>query len=204
MNKRSLHHIWTKVRVVRPYYLLVASVLFLVLGLAALRQNNLTAIRLRDEVLKADELNGDVETALRKLRQHVYSHMNSDLGAGASNIQQPVQLKFRYERLLAAEKSRISAANEKIYNEAQQVCEQRFPSGLSGAGRIPCIEQYVSSRNTKEQAIPDSLYKFDFVSPVWSPDLAGISLLLSALSLLLFLVSLTLDRWMRHRLAEHM
>lgn len=95
MHKRKLHHIWTKFRSFTAVYLLVAALMFLGLGIVAMRQNNLTAIALRDEVLKADEQNGDVEAALTKLRIHIYSHMNSELSGGASNVQQPVQLKHR-------------------------------------------------------------------------------------------------------------
>lgn len=203
MNKRKLHHVWTTLRPFSSYYFLVVAVVSLVIGLVALRQNNVTAIQLRDEVSKVDEQNGDVEAALRKLREHVYSHMNSDLSGGAANIQQPVQLKYRYERLVSAEKARVSAENERIYNDAQVDCERRFPEGLSGRSRVPCIEEYVSSRSIKEQPIPDSLYKFDFVSPAWSPDLAGISLLISAVFVLLFVVRLLLDRWMKNKFNEH-
>ncbi len=204
MNKRKLHHVYTLVRPFRHYYFLFAAILFFIIGVVALRQNNLRAITLRDEVAKVDEQSGDVEAALRRLREHVVNHMNSDLAGGAANIQQPVQLKFRYERLVAAEKQRVSVDNEKIYNDAQIDCERRFPAGLSGAGRVPCIEAYVSARSTKEQAIPDSLYKFNFISPSWSPDLAGISLLLSAVCLLLFFSRFMLERWFRSRFAEHM
>lgn len=201
MDKRTLHHYWKMVRPVGSRYFLAAAGVFLVIGIVSLRQNNLNAIRLRDEVLAADEQNGDVETALKKLREYTYAHMNSELGG--NNVPQPIQLKYRYERLVAAEKERVSAANQKIYNDAQTDCERRFPEGLSGRGRVPCIEEYVSSRNIKEQPIPDGLYKFDFAAPRWSSDLAGISLLLSAVSLLLFLTKAWLDRFIKHRLSEH-
>lgn len=204
MNKRSLHHFWTKIRPIGAVYFAIATIVFLAIGVAALRQNNLTAIALRDEVLKVDEQNGDVEKALRNLRAHVYAHMNSGLGGGSGNVQQPVQLKYRYERLLAAEKARVSTANEKIYSDAQQDCERRFPAGLSGRNRIPCIEAYVTARSVKEQPIPDSLYKFDFVSPRWSPDVAGIALLLAAISAVLFIVRLSLDYWLKRSLHNHM
>lgn len=203
VNKRQLHHLWTKIRPLSSYYFFIAAVLFFIVGLVALRQNNLTALKLRDNVAQVDEQNGDVEAALRTLREHIYSHMNSNLAGGSTNIQQPVQLKFRYERLLSVEKARVSQENEKIYNDAQIDCERRFPAGLSGSTRIPCIEEYVSSRSVKEQVIPDSLYKFDFISPMWSADLAGMSLLFSAVFLLLFVVRLFLDRWIHQSLSDH-
>lgn len=204
MNKRSLHHAWTRLRILQPYYFLVLTAVALIIGLIAMRQNNLTALGLRDDVLKADQADGDVEAALRRLRKHVYAHMNSDLSGGSATVQQPVQLKYRYERLVSAEKERVSAINEKIYNDAQVDCERRFPEGLSGRGRVPCIEEYVSSRSIKEQPIQDGLYKFAFVSPAWSPDLAGLSLLLAGVFLLLFMLRLGLGYWMRIQLKEHM
>jgi hypothetical protein len=168
-----------------------------------MRQNNIRSIELRDAVTEADKNNGDVETPLRALREHVYAHMNADLSSG-TGVQQPVQLKYRYDRLVAAEKARINGANGDVYTQAQAECEKQFPAGqvgASGGGRIACIEQYVSSHGgAVENPIPDSLYKFDFVSPVWSPDLAGFSLLLSALFFLLFVVRFTLERWFRHQL----
>jgi len=154
---------------------------------------------LRDAVIAADERAGDTETALRDLREYVYSHMNTDLTT-ENGIRPPIQLKFRYERLVEAEKKRVADSNSQIYTEAQAVCEQRFPAGLSGRGRVPCIEQYVSQNGVREQPIPDSLYKFDFVSPWWSPDLAGWSIVVSLLFLGLFITRFAVERWVKSEL----
>ncbi len=181
--------------------LLVAGIIVAFICASALRHNNLTAIKLRDEVLKADQQNQDVEAALQKLRKYVYAHMNTNLASGPNAIRPPVQLKYRYERLANAEKERVSALNAKLYTEAQADCERRFPQGLSGGGRIPCIQEYVTTHGgAQEQPIPDSLYKFDFVSPFWSPDLAGWSMVLSAILFLLFAFRYGLERWVRAEL----
>lgn len=203
-EKRKLHHLYVALRRFNTIYLLIAIVLFLSIGLYSLRQNNLTALQLRDKVIAADEQNGDVETALRELRQFVYSHMNTDLASGPSAIRPPIQLKYRYERLLAAEKTRVSQQNEKIYTDAQATCEKQFPNGLSGSGRIPCIQDYVAKNGVTEQPIQDSLYKFDFVSPRWSADLAGISLLISGILIVLLLVRLILGWWLKDNLHNHL
>lgn len=200
MNKRRMHHIWTRLRPVRPWYLLALCLACSVISITALRNNNLTMLRLRDEVIKADQQNGDTEAALRNLREYVHAHMNTDLASGPGAIRPPIQLKHRYERLVAAEKERVAATNGRIYTEAQAVCERQFPAGMSGAGRIPCIQQHVERHGVQEQPIPDDLYKFDFVSPTWSPDLAGWSLLAALLFGGLFLVRWVLERWFRHEL----
>jgi len=200
MNKRRLHHLWTRLRPISYWYFLALFIIGAVISVSALRNNNLTMIKLRDAVITADEQNGDTETALRNLREYVYSHMNTNLASGPDAIKPPVQLKYRYERLVAAEKARVAASNSQIYTEAQAFCEQQFPAGLSGGGRVPCIEQYVTRSGVTEQPIPEGLYKFDFVSPWWSPDLAGWSLVASTLFLLLFLFRFGLERWVRSEL----
>lgn len=202
INKHSLHRAWVRIRPISHWYLLAACIVFMTISLLALRQNNLNAIKLRDKVIATDEANGDVEATLRELREYVHSHMNARLSGGPNAIYPPIQLKFRYERLLEAEKERVSTVNEKVYSEAQGICEQRFPTGLSGGGRVPCIEQYVTENGAKEKPIPESLYKFDFISPVWSPDVAGWTLILAMFTGLLFAVRLALEVWFRYELKQ--
>lgn len=202
MNKRNLHHFRSKLQPFSAWYFLVAAILCVAIGLISLRQNNLTAIKLRDKVAVADEQNGDVEAALRELRAFVYSHMNTDL-SGSGSIKQPIQLKHRYDRLVAAEKQRVSAINEKVYTDAQRECERAIPTGTI-AGRIPCVQDYVNRNTVKEQPIPDGIYKFDFQPPAWSADRAGISLLLAGVFLVLFAARIILDQWLKLTLKHHM
>lgn len=202
MNKRHLHHIWKQFRKVSHWYFLAGFLIFGTIAVFALRQNNLNAITLRDQVIQADKDNGDVEKALRNLREYIYSHMNTNLSTGTS-IQQPIQLKYRYERLTSAEKARVDAANSKIYSDAQKVCEAKFPGSVSGGPRVPCIQEYVTTHGSQPTPVPDSLYKFSFVSPRWSPDLAGLSLLTSIIFLILFIFKFITDRMIRTALSQH-
>jgi hypothetical protein len=199
MRKRELHHLWTRLRQFSYWYFLIACIVFALIAVLSLRQNNITALRLRDKVIQADQADEDVEAALHSLRQYVYSHMNTNLSTG-NGIYPPIQLKYRYERLVAAEKQRVSDENAKIYNDAQNYCEARFPTGLSGSGRIPCIQQYIDSHGVKEQAIPDGLYKFDFASPAWSPDLAGWSIVIAVVLGILTIARFGLEYWLHHSL----
>lgn len=166
----------------------------------ALRQNNLTMVRLKENVAIVDQQDGDVEAALRELRQHVYGHMNTNLSSGPNPIKPPIQLKYRYERLVTAEKARVSAETAKIYTEAQTICEAQFPGSFSGGPRVPCIQEYVSSRQVVERPIPDSLYKFDFVSPTWTPDIAGLTMAASGLFLVLFALRFSAEHWLKSQL----
>lgn len=124
--------------------------------------------------------------------------MNTDL-ATEGGIYPPIQLKYRYDRLVKAEKDRVSSANSQIYNDAQHYCEQRNSVDFSGHNRVPCVQQYVTTHGVKEQVIPDDLYKFDFASPLWSADVAGWFLVLAGFFGLLFIVQFILELWLRHQ-----
>jgi hypothetical protein len=203
MNKKKLHHIWTKIRPISYWYFLVAFVVSLTVSVYALRQNNLNMIKLRDAVSQTDQQNGNVEVALKNLREYVYAHMNTALASGPNAIKPPLQLKYTYDRLVKAEQDRVAAVNANVYNDAQNSCEAQFPGSFSGGPRVPCISAYVASHGAKEQPTPDALYKFDFVSPTWTPDLAGWSLLASIVLLFLFLLRFGLEKWAKAVLQPH-
>lgn len=201
MNKRHLHHLWTKLRRIKPWYFLILAIISGLICIMALRANNEHMIVLRDAVYAADKNNTGVEAPLRDLQAYVTSHMNTNLSAGSNAVYPPVQLKYTYERLTAAQKEQY-AKNSTIYNEAQHYCEAQNSSDFSGRNRVPCIEQYVQAHSSAQPvAIPDSLYKFSFASPRWSPDLAGWSMLVAVLSGLLFLITAPIS-WLLKRTAN--
>lgn len=203
MDKKHLHHWWRKIRPVSPWYLLILAAISSVVFVYAMRQNNLGMVKLRDQVFAVDKQNGDIEAALRELRKYVYSHMNTDLSSD-TGVKPPIQLKYRYERLVQAEKDRVSSQSDKIYTGAQKYCEKKIPSGFSGRVRVSCIQDYVAKNGVKEQTIDESLYKFDFVSPPWTPDLAGWSLVAAAVFFLLFVLRMGLQVWVKHELHDHL
>ncbi|HEX8182854.1 MAG TPA: hypothetical protein VF575_04620 [Candidatus Saccharimonadales bacterium] len=178
----------------KPVYFLTAAAISSIVCINGLRTNNLTMVTLRSDVYQADKDNGDVRGALTELQQYVTSHMNTDLTPGRNAVYPPIQLKYTYERLQAANNSQLS--NEQIYNDAQKHCEGLNSTDFSGRNRVPCIQEYVSTHGANApKTIPDSLYKYDFVSPSWSPDVAGWSLL-ATITLLVTSVAL----WVARRL----
>jgi len=201
MTKRHIHSIWSKIAFLSPWYLLAMAIISGLICVMALRQNNLNMVKLRNQVFAADKANGDTETALRNLREYIYSHMNTNLDSG-NGIKPPIQLKYSYERLVDAEKKRVDAANAKIYNDAQKYCEQFISHKVFGGASISCVQNYASTHGLKQQPIPDTLYKFDFVSPAWTPDLAGWSMVVTILLALLFIIRLGLEKWVKHDLAN--
>jgi hypothetical protein len=186
-----------------PYgVFLLLFVISLTLTLFALRNNNQEMVRLRAAVYAADKDGGDLEKALTELRGYVHSHMNTDLTSGGNAIKPHIQLKYTFERLVAAEQSKANAANTQLYTEAQNYCQAQIPSSFSGGPRVPCIEEYVTTHGVpaSQVNIPASLYKFDFVSPLWTPDLAGWGLLVTTALFIAFVVGFALDRLLRARI----
>jgi hypothetical protein len=193
MDKKQLHHLWTRLKRIKVWYMVAALIISLGVSVVALRQNNLGMARLRNAVYQADERAGNVEVALQQLRSYVYSHMNTNLASGDNAVYPPVQLKYTYQRLKQAQNSQAQQANAQVYTDAQNHCERLYPGSFSGGPRVPCIESYVASHGVKVQKVPDALYKFAFVSPSWSPDLAGFGLLVSLLLALALLIRVGLD-----------
>ena len=203
MNKRRLHHLWTKFRLIKPWYFLVVALVSTMFCVFALRSNNQHMVVLRNAVYAADKDNGDTETALKNLQAYVTTHMNTDLSAGKNSVYPPIQLKYTYDRLVQQQSGQATKSNDEIYTDAQRVCEQQNSTDVSGRNRVPCIQAYVQSHTSVAIAssVPDALYKFSFVSPKWSPDLAGWSMFLAIISWVLFVVSLIIRRWFKHNVA---
>lgn len=174
---------------------MIAIVVLLIMTVFSLRHNNQTMISLRQAVYTADEQGGDVEGALQDLRQYVYAHMNTNLASGDNPVYPPIQLKHTYDRLVVAQKQQGAQQSEAIYTEAQQYCEKLHPESFSGGPRVPCIQQYITEHSdsaAETPTIPDSLYKFDFASPRWSPDLAGWSIVLTCVAIIALLLRIAI------------
>ncbi|HVX24266.1 MAG TPA: hypothetical protein VG992_02915 [Candidatus Saccharimonadales bacterium] len=201
MNKHHLHHSWTKLRWLKPWYFLIVAIISSVVCVLALRANNEHMITLRDAVYAADKNNADVRGALQHLQAYVTTHMNTSLSAGPNSVYPPIQLKYTYDRLFDEESAQAAAHNKRLYTDAQNYCQTEIPVGFSGRYRVPCIEQYVKTHDSELPQVPQALYMFDFASPTWSPDRAGWSMVVAILSAALFVIT-TLIRWLLRRLTK--
>lgn len=203
MDKKFWHYIWTsRIRPIKVWYLVALTLVSGLVCVIALRQNNQTMGKLREAVYAADKDGDDqqIMKSLQDLQKFVTTHMNTSLTAGNSSVYPPVQLKYTYERLQEAANEAAAGANTQLYTEAQAYCEQQNSTDFSGRNRVPCITQYVTDHGgSKPASIPDSMYKFNFASPRWSPDLAGwclvLTIIFGILSLLRIAVGLILVRF---------
>ena len=200
MDKRKLHHQYKSIKKIRAQYFLYIAIFFLAIGIIGMRENNLQMIDLREEVYLADEKGTDIEKSLRELREYVYAHMNTDLAGGNVAIKPPIQLTHRYEHLVSQEQKRVNEINKKIKAEGERKCAQEFPNSGLNPSRINCVADYTRVNTVKPNQIPSELYKFDFISPTWSPDFTGLSLLASLLFFAAFAIRLAVGWWYKHEL----
>lgn len=190
MEKHKLYGIWHRYKTISLVVIIVCIVFFGLVSVLALRQNNIRMLELKETVIKVDESGGDVEQALTNLRTHVFSHMNTNMRTGDSS-ELPIQLASRYNKYIAEQQAKLTASGQAdIYTKAQANCEQSSPTLTE---RVNCIQIYVAEHGGQLSEInfpPKDLYTFDFASPKWSPDIAGISLVLTVLFTVLLIVRL--------------
>lgn len=155
-----------------------------------LRLNNIGMVQRREAVISADQ-QGNSEVTIQRLydlQQYVSRHMNTDMGKG-------IYLEESYKR--DVEKAYDQAAsstnpNGNIYKKAQEVCAPRFSSysaaylqcTLSELNKYPAANDLITSVNLPNP----NAYLHDYVSPTWSADFAGFSVLACLVIIMLIVV----------------
>lgn len=179
MNKRKLHHYWRLLESIKTWHLVVLLAILFSLSIWELRNNSQNLEPLINRVVAADKAGENVDEAIKELGDYINGHMNA-------RLDEPVQLAYSYDR--AAQKiikKAQATANGDIYRKAQRACED--PSVLLSV-RAACVQDYVLKNAPPGQTpqaleFPDkALYTYSFVSPAWSPDLAGWLLVAMALT----------------------
>ncbi len=190
MEKHKLYGYWHKYRRVSLVVLASGFIIFSVTSILFLRNNNLTMLKLKENVVQVDAKGGDVEKALTELRNYVFSHMNTTMRP-SNTTEPPLQLVSSYNRYIEQQQAKLTAAGQSdMYTAAQANCEREYPTI---AERVNCIQLFVAENGgaLAEINFPSKdLYTFDFASPTWTPDLAGISIVLAVLFFVLLVIRL--------------
>ncbi len=161
-------------------------------------------IERRTAVLNSDKRGIDriTEERLFDLQRYSAAHMNADSGV--------FYLEAAYQRDVkkASEKRDSQASTEADRAKADAICKARYPGGWSLA-YVYCFTDQLAAAVKKRGGTYDAtklpspeLYRHEFSSPLWSPDFAGFSFLVSVLItvvILLRFVSLGLLRLMLRR-----
>ena len=185
---------------IKTWQLVVLLILSGFMSATFLRLNNVGMIDRRDAVKQAD-VDGD-ETVIAKrlydLQRFVASHMNTDPGS----VPLEHSYKRAYDRALQEFEAQIaSQSNNNTGAEVRAYCDAQAQQG--GWGRflasadpryVQCINdkwnEYPSAENVNYhfQAPSTAPYYHTFVSPRWSPDFAGWSLVVTGIIALIIVV----------------
>lgn len=206
-DKRSLRRDIKRLEHVKTWQLVILFLLSLFVAATFLRLNNVGMIERRDAVYSADKNSDEYVVAdrLYDLQRYAATHMNASSG--------DVYLDNLYKKGVQAAIEKVekkNAASSKksaeILRQAYITCKTRYP-GYSLAYTL-CVgaEQDKIPANTVDVAIAEfpspSLYRHSFISPLWSPDYAGwsvvVSFVLGTAVILRILIGLYL-RWQIHR-----
>lgn len=147
----------------------------------------------RREAVTAADIAGDNEITqarLYDLQRYVSAHMNADMGKG-------IYLEAGYKRdvqIAYEEASSDSNPNGNIYKKAQEVCMPQF--SYWSYAYVQCttdeLAKYPASGDLIESVkLPRAdAYLHVFLSPLWSPDFAGWSLVICIVISVMIIVRL--------------
>lgn len=187
-NKEEVHRGIRQLQHFKTWQLVILLILVGFIAATFLRLNNIGMVQRRDAVAQADKA-GDVtaiQGRLYDLQRYVSSHMNATMG----DIYLEHQYKRDTERAISLA-SGASGSSGNIYKQAQDVCAPRF-QGYSQA-YLQCTLDYLSQFTQSEDPVQNAnlpkadAYRYSFVSPLWSVDFAGFTILIWLLILLLII-----------------
>lgn len=215
VDKRAIRFRIKQLRQIKTWQLVVLLVMAAFLSATLLRLNNIGMTERREAVINADKA-GDVlalSQRLYDLQRYVSSHMNTDPGR--------IALDHTYKRVYDAklkeyEESIKNSSSNDVVAKVRAVCDAKARQG--GYGRfttqadpryVNCIseewDKYPSAKTSSIKFVAPSTepYYHTFVSPLWSADFVGWSVLLVmflAFVILLRVAAMIILRLMlRHR-----
>ena len=189
-EKRQVRRSIKQLQHLKTWQLIILLVLMGFITATFLRLNNIGMEQRRSAVLLADKTDDQnaIKGRLFDLQRYVSAHMNSDMGT--------IYLEGQYRR---DTQQTIDAAsddnpNGNIYKKAQDVCAPKFTH--YSYAYLQCTVNYLSqyapaSDPTSSVRLPKAdAYRYSFISPLWSPDFAGFTMLIC-----LFIILIIFTRW---------
>lgn len=203
VDKRRVRKSLKQIQRIKTWQLVVLLILNVFVSATLLRLNNVGMLQRREAVHAADKQGSPEDTRARlyDLQRYAAAHMNASTGR--------VYLQDKYNRdaqaaIAAATNSSIQG--QTVYNDAEAVCKPQY-HGWSTA-YMQCFLAELEKNPTSEK-LPDpvmpvpELYRYEFLSPVWSPDFAGWSVVLLCVIVLMIIARLTSVIILRLLLRRH-
>jgi hypothetical protein len=162
---------------VKIRYIVFISLVLLLIGRQQLAVNSNAAARRVKAIQAKDAAGEEVANDILELGRFSGRHMNTAVS---------FELQASYQR--AVERAQAAAhptVSDAIYRQAQAACGERS----SSIAQAECTRQFVSSRLEPVPATNVKLperrtYYYAFSSPLWTPDIAGLGLVLGGAGLL--------------------
>lgn len=190
VDKRSIQKDVKRLRRVKTWQLMILLILAAFLAATFLRLNNTGMVQRRNAVSAADKA-GDAQQLterLAELQRYSSTHMNASSGV--------IYLQHQYDRDAQAaieEASNSSSESASANSHAEEVCHPQY-SGWSTAYMQCFLEElakYRTSETLAEPQLPNTeLYRYEYASPLWTPDFAGWSSLVVVLIFLVIIIRL--------------
>ena len=165
------------------------------------------------EITSQEEIDHNLKTTLTELKKYTESHVvvNFIEKNGRNSLvfgTGPFYLENQYNRkataALAEAENKLKNTgdtnpNGNVFAKAMEVCKPKAIANgwaWNSPGYLNCMTGVINSYPSTDQLTtslaanipPTSLYRYDFSSPVWAPDLAGFSVLLCLLLLIFILL----------------
>lgn len=183
-DKRNIRKNIKRLETIKTWQLIIILILSLFLSATFLRINNTGMITRRNAIDGADKSGDviDVTSRIYDIQRYAAAHMNADTGI--------FYLQSQYDRDVKAAVGSASGDASVGANSPQAradaVCNPNLQiHGYSLAYQNCMLEQLDKQGQVVDPAsitLPNpALYRYSFTSPVWSPDFAGWSVLLSLL-----------------------
>ena len=179
-DKRQIKRNIKELQRFKTWQLVILLILACFVAATFLRLNNIGMVERRTAVVAADEA-GNSEVTINRLydlQRFVSAHMNTDMGKGLY-----LETSYKRDDQAALDKaSQDSNPNGNIYKKAQEVCAPQF-SRYSYAylqcttGELAKYPAASDPTSSVKRPHPDN-YLHVFVSPLWSPDFAGWSVVI--------------------------
>ena len=186
-DKRQVKRSIKQLQRFKTWQLLLLLIVALLISASFLRLNNIGMIERRNAVLAADKV-GDAsitQERLYALQRYSSARMNANTGT--------IYLEEQYNRDVQKAVAQSSDGSDSNINvQADRICKSRH-GGYSQA-YVQCfaaeLAKYPSGTNAEAKAVlPNvNLYRQEFVSPPWSPDFAGLSVVVCGLIALLIVL----------------
>lgn len=176
---------------VKTWQLVLLLVLAVIITATFLRVNNVGMLERRKAVEAADKLGDEdmIKERLYELQQYTSRHMNASTGSFDLSATYERDVKLILQKAEDANKN----TNDTIWNKTADECFRQFYGNWQGS--VQCIaekqKEFPNSAPITDIETPDPvLYRYNFLSPAWTTDFAGWSMLVC---LILFLV--IVGRW---------